>query len=163
MVLAEPTLTLGDDLGLDEHEAANVRLMDACAVARRQGISRVIWAMSAGRDEDGGVDRAGVHVLRAMMVERLISLGHSAIARQPGSSHGALIRVEAPTADLSDRQMAELVIEMDLPVWTCWWWGASNDEPEAWNEQQRWTALLRELGWVGKPTEIRATETASAR
>jgi hypothetical protein len=73
---------------------------------------------------------------------------------------GALVRVEAPYADFSDRQLAELVIELDLPVWTCWWWGATNDDQPAWSDRQHWTSLLRELGWLGKPqSEPIATAT----
>jgi len=166
--LIEPSIS-GDSLQpINEHDATTVRLVDACAMAKSKGASTVVWAVSTGRDgsHQAGADRAGVCTLQAMMIERVCSLDvladhGSADPSTRGASAAAVVRVEAPYADFSDRQLAELVIELDLPVWTCWWWGATNDDQAAWSERQHWTALLRELGWLGKPMGEPVANTAA--
>jgi len=84
---------------------------------------------------------------QALLVSQLVSLADA----NPGSP---VVRVRTPYADLTDRQIADLVLDMDLPVWTCWWMdesqlgeGESRDEAKA--EREKWTGLLKAAGWAG--------------
>jgi hypothetical protein len=79
-------------------------------------------------------------VERALHISRLVAVEH------PG------FELAAPYADLSDRQLADLILDMDLPVWTCWWYAPEGNEPAAAAaEAQRthWTAMLSAAGWRG--------------
>jgi hypothetical protein len=166
--LIEPSISSDALQTVNAHDASTIRLVEACAAAKSKGASSVVWAVSSGRDgsHQAGADRAGVFTLQAMMIERVGSLdvmadhGSTDASTRAGTA-SAVVRVEAPYADFSDRQLAELVIELDLPVWTCWWWGATNDDQHAWSERQHWTSLLRELGWLGKPQSEPAATAAT--
>jgi hypothetical protein len=62
-------------------------------------------------------------------------------------------RIQVPYADLTDRQLADLVLDMDLPIWTCWWWGLARGPRNvggaevARAEYEKWDELLKEAGW----------------
>ena len=57
------------------------------------------------------------------------------------------VKIDSPLLDLTDRQVAELAVDMDAPVWSCWWaLPASDDLPEARPQRERWGGLLQDLG-----------------
>ncbi len=161
--IAERSLTLTGMLGFTPGELETLILLDALAYARRANFDEVVWAIHAGqratpnRDVASNnsslfavpdTDRASQTITRSLLVERLAALD--------AGPHPVQLR--APYADLTDRQLADLVIDMDLPVWTCWWWGATNDQPQAHQELTHWTTLLRDTGWAGRtiPAEAAA-------
>jgi hypothetical protein len=55
--------------------------------------------------------------------------------------------VLTPYVDFVDAQIADLALDMDLPVWTCWWW---EGEGEAERVKERWMAALGKAGWVDR-------------
>lgn len=173
--IAERSLTLTGMLGFTPGELESLILLDAQAYARRANFDEVVWAIHASQRSistsarDSGslqsnatpsasppplahdTDRASQTITRSLLVERLAALD--------AGPHPVQLR--APYADLTDRQLADLMIDMDLPVWTCWWWGATNDQPHAHQELTRWTTLLRDTGWggAGRPTPAEAAVT----
>lgn len=121
--------------GAAEGELTVRLLVDACYRARAAGISTVVWPVAAGETLD--LERASVAADRALLAGRLVSVGEE----RP-------VEVRAPYLDYTDRQLADLILDMDLPIWTCWWYdGAGN--PAAERERAHWAALLRDAGWVG--------------
>jgi hypothetical protein len=119
-----------------EGEAIVRRLLEAAYLARSAGASMVVWPQAAGSELD--LDKAAAAVDRALLVGRLASLG---------AETGVEVRV--PYVDYTDRQLADLVLDMDLPIWTCWWYDAEGN-PGAEAERARWTGLLQQAGWEGE-------------
>lgn len=121
-------------------------LVDATYAGAEHGFQAVLWPVHGGLKGTGeGIDLEEVTrcVDRALLVSRLVSLD----APDLGSE---AIRIETPYADFSDRQIAELAIDLDLPVETCWWWpsGETQTASEARAEQERWLDVLQAAGWV---------------
>lgn len=98
----------------------------------------VIWPVHLGGGDAGAsLDRIGAALDRALLVSRLASMD----ADVPGG-----VRLEAPYADLTDRQVAELALDLDAPLHTCWW--ADVDAgPDAAAERDRWERVLRSASW----------------
>lgn len=130
-------------------QADTLRLIAAAYVAARHGYEVVVWPVQFGGT--GGLDTPDIDRIarttdRALLVTRLVSLDAEEHGR-PG------IRVETPFVDFSDRQIADLALDMSLPVETCWWWseGVAHSGPRtplADSEYERWTTALREVGWT---------------
>src|SRR5205814_1142018 len=59
---------------------------------------------------------------------------------------GRPVEVQAPYADLTDSQVADLILDMDLPIWTCWWNQGPGAEPGAVAERDHWARLLKAAG-----------------
>jgi len=148
---------------------AQTRLLLAAAyaaVARHAAV--VVWPVRAGMGDDVDVPHAARAADRALLITRLVAL-------DADEHHLPSIRIEAPFIDLSDRQVADLALDLDLPVRECWWWhdayverlnrlGAGHvradasmrpAEAEAWDEFRRWMSALRAAGWAAD-TEARA-------
>jgi hypothetical protein len=122
-------------------------LLDVSYFGLREGVEGVLWAADDGGGGRGGADVAALTGLlgRAALVEQLVGL-----ERPPELTP---FRVRVPYADLSDRQLADLVLDMDLPIWTCWWWGLARGPRNvggaeaARAEYEKWDELLKEAGW----------------
>jgi hypothetical protein len=134
-------------------------LLAAGRLAMSLGIRTVVWPVhyGAGRAGEPGtldLDRAAVGADRALLVGRLMSLeGHE--------SGVPSIRFETPLLDLSDRQLAELAVDLGLSIAlegaaakACWWTLALQ-EPSRWSteaidqataERIRWVPVLRDAG-----------------
>lgn len=120
-------------------ERRSILLIAASGVARRFGCDRVLWPVQAAGtdDSDPSEDSArlaaiGDCVDRALLVTRLGELDEA------GPSGADSPIVEAPYADLTDRQLAELALDLGVPVETCWWWDAPGESADA--ERRRWSA-----------------------
>lgn len=122
-------------------------LLDAAYLAAGNGADAVVWAGPAATDQQQQIELDALAMLhsRALLVERLVGLERPGGARE--------FRVHVPYADLTDRQIADLILDMDLPIWSCWWWALGRGprgtpEAEAARlEYERWQDLLREAGW----------------
>jgi hypothetical protein len=130
-------------------------LINASLFALRLGAGVVVWPVQAGGD-DVRVDHAAKALDRALLVSRLIGLD-AAEHGQPG------FRILTPLVDLTDRQVADLAVDMDAPADACWWWNeqrvaevlradagapaapGADDEGDA--ELVRWTRALRDVGF----------------
>lgn len=129
-VLGGPPLTDGP-----EGDWTCRMLLEACILARQAGIQTVVWPVTAGTELD--LDRTAAAIDRALLAGRLASIA------EPTPIH-----VRAPYADYTDRHLAELVLDMDLPIWTCWWYdSAGNAAAQA--ERDHWSRLLKAAGWEG--------------
>lgn len=124
------------------------QLLDACTVAARRGAGKVVAPWQHGL-ATGGIDlnAAGKSVDRAVLMSRLLWL-----ETPEGESS---IEIDAPYADLDDHQVADLAVDMDAPIGTCWWWHAELAVPDGSSasgapfraEHARWTAALSAAGW----------------
>ena len=112
------------------------------------------------RDADAppGVDALARELDRALLVSRLVTLD--------ASEHGVgVFEIQTPLMDLSDRQVAEMALDLDVPIWRAWWWDLTNgrkpkdaalaDRAAAY--RQRWESALIGLGWSA------AAEASAAR
>jgi hypothetical protein len=111
-------------------------LVRAGFAAAELGAGSVLWPGSAGAELE--LDSVGRTVDRALLVSRLLRL-------ELGEERAPEVR--APYADFNDAQVADLILDMDLPIWTCWWW--IGEEPAARGERERWTKALKQAGWSG--------------
>lgn len=115
---------------------AEVRmLLDAAYACVVRGLDSVVWPVTAGRTEPD-LDRISHAADRALLAAHLVSVGLD----RP-------IKIETPYVDLTDRQLADLILDMDLPIWLCWW--ADSATPQAATEREHWQAMLRAAGWEG--------------
>ncbi len=117
-------------------ERETQQLLRAASIATRQGCVTLLWpARSVG--EAGGLDLDSIaaRVDRALLVSRLVALD---------APERASFRVDTPYVDLTDRQLAELAAEMEVPLRACWWHGSRSGPGE--NEMKRWAGVLAGLG-----------------
>ncbi len=89
----------------------SVLLLEACYEAARRGCGRVVWGVHYGADLDGVFTAAE----QAGLVGRLATL------ELGGTGEG--IRIETPLLDLSETQIAEMALDLDVPAGACWWAG----------------------------------------
>ncbi len=132
----EASTTLRDTLGL----------LSGVEAARAAGCSRVVWPVQYHADHDslpGELDRIAAAVDRALLVARLGLLETDRASDE--------ITIETPLVDLTDSQIADLVVDLDAPAYLCWWWRRPSEaeaEALAAPERKAWLAALREAGWV---------------
>lgn len=109
----------------------------------RLGAERLVWPVSSGAGDSVDVDRLGQVVQRSLCAARLVVVG---------SEHPAVLRfaIHTPLADLSDDQLADLALDMSVPLELCWWWGqAAGGGGAAAGRGQRWKAALARAGGGG--------------
>lgn len=116
-------------------------LVHAALLALETGCDTVIWPIQLGEDlrgADPSVDRVARAIDRAMLIARLAGLD---------ADLATGIDIQTPFVDLSERQIAELVMDIEAPLAACWWWGGTS--PAALAAHDRWGTILRSLGWGG--------------
>lgn len=130
---------IGDDLAPHVDDRSNAGLgvvalgLVAVSLALRTRCTRIVWAFDNAPGESGPesvpLDAASRTLDRCILLERLAlnEIGHE-------------ILIEAPYADLSDTQLAEIALDLGVPLRACWWWGS--DEPA-----DRWRTALDRAGW----------------
>jgi len=123
---------------------ATTLLIAAAREADRAEIERVVWAAQAGSVEEGGgaspdLTVASEIVDRALLVGRLVSLDRGS----PG------VRIETPFADLDDSQLADLALDVGVPMELCWWRERDSGDAAAGAERARWERALTEVGVPG--------------
>lgn len=133
-------------------------LLGAIEVARAVGAARIVWPVQYHADDTTIADRLdqiAAAADRALLASRLSLLDF----REE-------IRVETPLVDLTDRQVADLVVDLDAPAYLSWWWRRHTDpaaETLAGAERRAWLLALRAAGWVqgdpGVTVGIQATTT----
>jgi len=119
-------------------EAETLGLMAAAHAGVRRGCLGVTWPATGAAGDSLDLDRIAAITDRAFLVGRLVAMDAAAAG-------AAGLRLETPYADLTDRQVAELAMDMDVPVAACWWWG--NDRAGA-EERARWMRALEAVGWT---------------
>jgi len=117
-----------------------IGLLNVASAAAAAGFSRVVWPATAGVGEGVDIDRAAAIMDRAMLCGRLVAID--------AIHHGCPgIHIETPYADLSDTQMADLALDMAVPLESCWWWGGDADDAGANLARARWMPRLMEMGF----------------
>jgi len=126
-------------------------LLVAVEVARANGCGRIIWPTHTHSTDDtlaSEIEGIAASVDRALLVERLAMLD----VTTPGESAGADdITIETPLVDLTDAQLADLVVDLDAPAYLCWWWRSVPGEAAeriAEGERAAWKRALHGAGWV---------------
>lgn len=116
--------------------------------AAAAGAERLVWPAHPAADpaRPGAIDRIAAAIDRATLVSRLVNLDAWS-SPAPGSPE---IEIDAPLADLSDTQVADLVADMELPVESCWFWRDAS--AEAADLRARWGPALLEAGYATLPT-----------
>lgn len=97
----------------DPGEHDSLVLLRAAHEARRNGCEAVIWPVQCAAGNEIDLEAAARASDRALLVARLADLD---------ADGGPAPRIETPYADLTDQQIADLVLDMDLPAEACWWW-----------------------------------------
>jgi hypothetical protein len=129
-------LPLGGDVPRREvHE-----LLHITGVAAALGYERVLWPATGTLGDAIDLDRVAAIADRGLLVGRLVGLD----AREHGVPS---IRVETPYADFTDRQVADLVCDMELPADLCWFFATTGADAEADRERRRWESALGAVGW----------------
>lgn len=131
-------------------------LLAAVEVARANSCARIVWPSHAHATDDSlesDIERIANAVDRALLVERLAGLESDVI----GTAAAAEIAIETPLVDLTDSQLAELVVDLDAPAYLCWWWRPVTDpaaERTAAAERETWRAALDRAGWVSASSDV---------
>lgn len=143
----------GDDSGLDRSS----RLLAAARAAVGLGAAKLVvpWqavdadtAKADDPDRQPTVQTLTRELDRQLLVTRLVTLD--------AAEHGiASFEVDAPLADLTDVQVADLAMDLDAPIWRAWWWEASTSRrvrdadvaERAKACRQRWASALGRVGW----------------
>lgn len=118
-------------------------LLAAVELARTSGATRVVWPVHYHADDatlPGWLDQVASAVDRALLTSRLALL-----------DSGAEVTIETPLVDLTDRQTADLVVDLDAPAYLAWWWRRRPEPPAealAVQERRAWLDALRDAGWV---------------
>ncbi len=127
------------------HQRAALLLAIAQA-ACYAGATRVVWVAQTTEGESIDLDALSLTVDLALAISRVVTLCAS-------SAQG--LSIETPYVDVTDAQLADLALELDAPVHTCWWWKgphASDDartKSLASSAQTRWVRALSDMGWSG--------------
>ena len=135
----------------DSGLADSISLSLAAGLATAAGYPEVVWPAhfgEPGEPDEVGLDAAARAVDRAALATRLAALD-SEEHRVPS------IRIKTPLADLSARQLAEVALDLNVPIELCWWWKAaelaggmtSAATSVAMEQRHQWTALFTQLGW----------------
>lgn len=139
--LAVETLEQHPDPDLDrrDDQPASLTLLTATLGAADHGIAHVVWPIHAGvdgRPSEMDLELAARHVDTALLVTRLVALDSE-------RHRCASIRVDTPYADFSDRQLAELALDLGTPFRMAPWWNDSSSE-----EYRRWRGVFEAIGCV---------------
>jgi hypothetical protein len=129
--------TMPSAAGDGAEASVSLALLWATLAAARRGVRRVVWPIHAGvvgKPNEMDLEVAAAHVDRALLVTRLASMDQD-------QHQVASIIVETPYADFSDRQLAELALDMGAPFREAPWWGDDSDE-----EGRRWHAVFEAIG-----------------
>lgn len=141
--LVETPRLCAPDIDASDGLLDTLALLAGLEAARTSGAARVVWPVQFHADDNtltDQLDRIGAAIDRALLVARLDLL-----------DRGEEIAIETPLVDLTDRQLADLVVDLDAPAYLCWWWRRLPDpqaEAVGAPERKSWLAALRDVGWV---------------
>lgn len=141
--LVDPPRLCAADIEASGGLLDTLALLAAVEVARAAGARRVVWPIQFHSDHDSlpeKLDQIAGAVDRALLVSRLSLL-----------DQGDEVTIETPLVDLTDTQLADLVVDLDAPAYLCWWWrrlAEGQAEALAAPERRAWLSTLRDAGWV---------------
>ncbi len=121
-------------------------LLSAVYTAARARCETILWPVAPSTPAGIDLDAVAAVADRALLIARLVALD--------AKDHGLPgLTIAVPFIDLTDRQIADLAVDMAVPIETCWWNRFAG--PVAVEERKRWTAALRSIGWT-EPQPARA-------
>ncbi len=130
--------------GASPGEVQTQMLLTCAHEAIRRRCNRIIWGVQIGGstgDDWPDLDDLAARIDRALLCARLASLDAPRIG--PGG-----VQIDTPIIDLTDRQLAELALDLGVPVECCWW---MRDQSEAAQTvRNRWKGMLETIS--GSPT-----------
>lgn len=143
----KPLLQVAPHADMDEHEG--LELLGVLLLAARLQCSRVVWPVHAGGHDAIDLDRLSQIADRSLVAAKYASLCSSARSAMA-------MQLDTPFADLTDRQLADLAIDIDAPIDACWWWKANAATGEDGRERSRWMKALQAMGWSQHAVGARA-------
>ena len=145
----KPLLTVAAHADDDEREG--MELLGVLLLAARLQCTRVVWPVHAGGHDAVDIDRLSQIADRGLVASKFASICSSA-------STAVGLHVDTPFADLTDRQLADMAIDIDAPVDACWWWKATDKASDKSSEEQRektrWVKSLLAMGWKSGSIEL---------
>lgn len=124
--------------------ARTLALLQAFGEAARRHSTSVVWPIWQGRLAGEGtpsLDAVATEMDRAELVTRLAGLD---LTNAAASDAGGLF-IETPYADLDHASIADLSVDLDVPVGLAWW--ASSSIAQA--VRSTWDEALRSAGYRG--------------
>ncbi len=122
-------------------ESESMGLIAAAYAAAYAGYPRIVWPASAGIGGEVDIGRAAAILDRSTLCGRVVAID-SAAHGCPG------IHIETPYADLSDTQIADLALDLAVPLEACWWWDEGGEPNAAAGlARERWMPRLVEMGY----------------
>jgi len=118
-------------------------LLEAAHLAMKWGIRRVVWPVRAQsvknpRPVSDLTDEIATLIDRALLASRLASLDAT-------TDTAVDVVIETPFVDLSNEQIAELVLDLAPPLETCWWHDARS-LPGADAQRAHWGSIAARWG-----------------
>lgn len=138
-VLGMPTIDLSpaECAGAD-WLAETALLLAACAAAAAAKRPTVVWPIQYESGDQINLDRVSKAVDRSIACARLVEID--------SGLHGCHdLHIDTPLVDYTDRQIAELAVDLSVPVHLCWWWTGGGGDGD--RLRQRWMAVLGEAGF----------------
>lgn len=100
------------DASVESESGESGLVMTAAYHAARQGCDLLDWPVQHAGVDSVDVDAAALEADRCLLITRLVAMD----TLRPE------FKVDCPLVDLTDRQLCDLAVDMDLPVSSCWWW-----------------------------------------
>ncbi len=125
----------------DEGERECVELLGAALLAARFECERLTWPATAGTHDSVNLDRLAQINDRSLVVARLASIASNAAVATG-------IVIDTPFAELCDRQVADLAMDIAAPIERCWWWARLASDSVVEQERARWMAALEGAGFA---------------
>ncbi len=137
-------------------------LLSAAIEAVSFGLSRVIWPIHAGAAKDVNTDALADVCDRALLAGQLVGLDVARAGAADGAALVRSVRIETPYADLTDAELMDLALDMDVPLNACWWCLNEDARPCAHcSGCMRWREALAAVDPAGRlDIQILATTTS---
>lgn len=97
---------------IDSNTGESGLVIAAAYLAAREGCDVLDWPIQRASVDSVDIDAAALDADRCLLITRLVSM----------DTLRPQFRVDCPLVDLTDRQLCDLAVDMDLPLATCWWW-----------------------------------------
>ncbi len=108
-------------------------LFDAAYLAIQLGLKRLVWPVRIPMNHPDRIKGIGDALDRAMLVSRLVSI-------DADESTAPEIIIETPFIDLTDAQIADLAMDLAIPLESCWW-ASAQDLPLAQSCANAWQGM----------------------
>lgn len=122
-----------DSSSISLHANQTRMLLDASYLAIQLGLKRVVWPIRIPMNHPDRIKGIGDALDRAMLVSRLVSI-------DADETTAPEVIIETPFIDLSDAQIADLAMDMAIPLESCWWANAQ-DLPLAQSCAKAWQGM----------------------